>query len=198
MRGLLIPAAALLLTACATATGPDAANRFDSYRTVQSQDLQSFERVQVLMPTAGPDVAKRIDARRRLNSRERPLSQRDVDEKLARLHGDLVRAIGRNHQITSQGGEGVLTVRTILTDLNANRPTQADLADNPGLSFQSIATGDAAVTIEFLEDGQVLAVVKDRDNVTNLNDPRAQPAGIWSTADRFFDRVAEKVSALLS
>ena len=197
MRGTLLTAAAILLAACASATGPEAAGRFDKFNAVETTDFRSYERVQVLAPVAGPDVTKRIDARRGLRSNERVLSQRDVDAQLAGLHQDLIRAIGREAQIVGQGGEGILTIKTVVTELDANRPTQAELSDNPGLSIQSISTGRAAVEMELSENGRVLATLKDRDNVSSLADLRVQGAGIWTTANRFFASVSEKVSALL-
>lgn len=196
MRKLLILGAALMLTACATPTGPDAAGSFDRFRVVTTKDFRSYDRVQVLPPEAGPEVLKRVDARRyRVN--ERPISQRDLDAQLADLEQSLIQAVGREAQIVQQGGEGVLTIAATVTDLNANRPTQAELAAEPGLSLQSIATGDSAVRIELSENGRVLAVIEDRDNVNSLADPEAQVAGIWTTARRHFNRVSANVAALL-
>lgn len=200
MRSLLISAAAALaLAACATGpTGPDAAGRFDSFQAIETSDFRGYDRVQLLMPVPSAEVAARIDARTVGRSDIRPISRRDMDAKLMDLRDDLARELGKQVRIVEQAGPGVVTVRTTLTALNANRPTMAEMADSPGLSFDSIAAGDAAVRIELLEDGQLLAVIDDRDNVTSLNDPGVNTAAIWGTADQFFRQVASKLGALFA
>ncbi|GGY44251.1 DUF3313 family protein [Parvularcula lutaonensis] len=200
MRMLFLSAAALALAACASGpTGPDAAARFDTFQAIQTNDFRAYDKVQVLKPVPGPDVASRIDARtvgRRFD--RRPISQQDVDAKMNDLYEDLVRELSRHAEIVDESGPGIITVRTIVTDLDANRPTMAELTDNPGLSLQSIAAGDAAVRIELIEDGQVLAVITDSDNVNNLGDPRLAGVAIWETADRFFEQVARKLGDLFA
>jgi hypothetical protein len=202
MRYSLLAMAALGLAACAGGpTGPEAAERFDSFEAVQTNDFRRFEQVQVLAPEAGEEVQERIGARRSgiRGRQERPLGQRDVDAKLADLRRSIENQLENQVELTEEGGPGVLTMRVILTDLNANRPTQAELAAEPGLDFSSIATGDAAVRIELSEDGQLLAVIEDADNINNLNNfGPILPAGVWFTADRYFESLATKLADLLA
>lgn len=196
---LLAAAAALALSACATGpTGPEAASRFDSYQG--ERDVTAFDRVQLLRPVASADVQARVGMRSVGISRrdERPISQRDLDAKIDDLYDDLRREIGASARLVDEAGPGVLTIQTTLTDLNANRPTQAELAAQPGLDFRSIASGDASVTYVLSEDGRTIATIRDGDNVTSLADQRVFGAGIWSTADQFFRQTANRMGSLLA
>lgn len=194
----LIPAAALVLAACASgATGPEAAQRFDSFQTVQTDDFTGYTKVQVLSLSVNPEIESRIDVRRVGRDRERPISRRDLDEKLGDFRADIERRLATQAELVEEGGPGVLTVRTIVTKLDANRPTMAELSSNPGLSIQSIAVGAAAARVELSEDGKLLAVIEDEDNVTSLQDQTVLNGAIWQTADRYFARLADKLAALL-
>jgi hypothetical protein len=198
MRLILLAALVGLAGCAAGPTGPEAASRFDNFQEVATRDFRGYEQVQVLAPEAGPDVAERIGARSIGRDRTRPLSQRDVDQKLADLRLEIERALEDQVELVEEGGPGVLTVRTVLTDLDANRPTMAELADEPGLDFNSIASGNAAARVELSEDGRLLAVIEDADNVAGLNDPTLlPPTTVWQTADRFFTQFADRLAALL-
>ncbi|MCQ8186384.1 DUF3313 family protein [Parvularcula maris] len=198
MRALLL-ALPLCLAACAGGpTGPEAAKRFDRFEAVETNDFRSYEQVQVIAPEAGEELQARADRRLPTRSLEREIATRDIEYKLADLREEIEEALAREVELVEEGGPGILTVRTILTQLEANRPTQAELAAQPGLDFNSISEGRASVRIELSEDGRLLAVIEDADNVTGLNDPRILPgAGIWTTADQHFDAVARKLTALL-
>ncbi|NNU15430.1 DUF3313 family protein [Parvularcula sp. ZS-1/3] len=194
----LLPAAVLLLAACASGpTGPEAAKRFDSFQAVQTDDFTGYSKVQVLSLSVSPEIEARVDARTIGRDRERPISRRDLDEKLGDFRADIERRLATQAELVEEGGPGILTVRTIVTELDANRPTMAELADNPGLSIQSLATGAAAARVELSEDGKLLAVIEDEDNVTSLQDQTVLNGAIWQTADRYFARLADKLAALL-
>lgn len=197
-----VAAAALVtLTACASGpTGPDAAGRFDSFEAVVTNDFTGYDKVYIKAPTAGPEIQARIGSRRLLarTRRDRPIDQRDVDKKLEDLHQDLERALGRRARLVDESGPGVLTITTVVTQLDANRPTQAELAAEPGLSLQSIDAGDAAVMITLSENGRVLARLRDSDNITSINDPGFIPVAVWGTADQFFGQLSNKLADLIS
>lgn len=197
LRLFAAAAASAILAACATPTGPDATGRFDSFQSITTSDFTGYERVQILRPAISPEIAERIDARDIGRfERERPLGQRDVDARIAELERHLRRQLGNQAQLVGQAGPGVLTVRSTIIELNANRPTQAEVAANPALSLNSIAAGDAGVRFELLEDGQLLAVIEDRDNITTINDPGVG-VGVWSTANQFFGQTSRRLAALL-
>ncbi|MEM1381127.1 MAG: hypothetical protein AAGH41_10940 [Pseudomonadota bacterium] len=200
MRNLFLSAAFLGLAACATgATGPDAAARFDRFTEVSTRDFTGYDQVFIAAPVAGEDIVKRIGVRIPGIRRDvRPLSQRDVDFMLGELNGELRGAVGSVATLVDAPGPGILTIRTILTDLDANRPTQIELAQEPGLSLQSLSAGDSSITLQFLEDGTLLAEARDTDNVVSLQDQGVIAAGIWTTARQHFRQVSNKVAALLS
>lgn len=198
MRHLIILTAFAIVAACATgATGPGAADRFDSFRATETRDFRGYDKVYLAPPVAGPEVLARVETRR-LRSNERPIGARDITDMLGELNEDLERELGRVAELVDGPGPGILTVRTTLTDLNANRPTQTELAMQPGLTMNSIASGDSAVQIQLLEDGRLLAEIRDRDNIDTLIDQGVINAGVWVTARQHFSQVASRLAALLS
>jgi hypothetical protein len=199
MRSLVAGLAVLILTACATErTGPEAAGRFDNFEAVRTSDFRNYEEVQLLRPIAGEDITARIDYRPVGNRvvRERPLGERDVTGQLERLDRALRETLVDHVQLIAQDGPGVLTIKPVLTDLDANRPLMIELAQNPGLSAQSIALGAAAVRYELYEDGVLLAVVEDEDNERSFVG-RVPVVGQWETATRFYRQTADRLAALL-
>jgi hypothetical protein len=198
MRALLL-ALPLLLAACAGGpTGPEAAKRFDRFEAVETNDFRSYRQAQILAPEMGEDLADRAGRRFSTRSLQREIAVRDVEAKLADLREEIEAKLAEEVELVEEGGPGVLTVRTILTKLDANRPTAAELGANPGLDANSLSAGAASVRIELSEDGRLLAVIEDSDNIAGLNDPRILPgAGIWLTADQHFDAVARKLADLL-
>ncbi|NRA30379.1 MAG: DUF3313 family protein [Parvularculaceae bacterium] len=197
MRKLILSLAILTLAACASSpTGPGATGRFDSFNAVQTRDFTGYDSVYIAMPTASEELLERRNIRT-LRRQERPIGDREISFMANQLMGDLNRELGRVATIVGNPGPGVLTVQTEITKLNANRPTQTEMQVEPGLSFESIYAGDAAVTIRLLEDDKLLAVIKDEDNMQRLFDRGPQVFGIWDTARQHFGRVSAKLAALL-
>jgi len=198
MRKLVASLALIALTACAsTATGPGAASRFDSFRAVETRDFTGYDRVYIAMPVASDELLERRDVRRVVRNDVRPIGDREINQMANQLFNDLNRQVGRVAQVVGNPGPGVLTIQSEITKLNANRPTQTELGREPGLSFDSIYVGDAAVTIRLLEEDRLLAVIKDADNERSLQDRSIQSFGIWDTARRQFGQVSAKLAALL-
>ena len=197
LAALLAAAAVTGLAACATPTGPDAAGRFDAYEG--TADLRGYDAVYVAPVTADEALLARIGARTLGPfDQTRALSERDVAYQQRELAEELTRQLGRVAELRDAPGPGVLTVEAQLTALDANLPTQAELADQPGLDFvRSRSVGDAAARVRLSEDGRELAVIEDRAFRRNLNDPTVG-VGVWNTANQFYDRFSRKVAALLA
>ena len=83
-------------------------------------------------------------------------------------------------------GPGVLVVETTLTRLESSRPTMADYQREPGLGFESVYAGGAALSVRLSRDGSEVASLSDR-YVGSFSDgtPRI---GIWQDTDRAFTR----------
>lgn len=188
---------ALALTACAAAPeGPAAASRFDSFTSVQSVSLGSFDKIFVADVTADEDLKARIGYRPMGTSdNKRPITQRDLDRQLANFEADLKDALGRRAELVDAPGPGVLTVEVVATRLEANLPTRADLSANPGLSVRSRYTGGGSATVTFKENGQELATAED-SNLGRRQLDEVAPA-TWGEANQFYRRFSDKVSALL-
>lgn len=201
MKKRLFSTLLLVLAACVSGpTGPEAANRFNSFEAVETADFTGYDKVHLERPVAASEITDRVGRRVLLSPTrrsERPLGQQDIDENLDRLLRELTIALQDQVELVEAPGPGILTISTTLTELDANRPTQAELVANPGLSMQSISTGAAAVEIELSEDGRVLARLSDSDQVAGLADPEAQTNMIWGTANWFYSRLGRKISALL-
>jgi hypothetical protein len=198
MRLISLALLSLAVAACASGTGPDAARRFTTFDTVTTADFRQYDRVYLERPTAAQEVLDRLDLQRlsTRSNQERPLGERDIEQALERLDEDLRRELGTVVTLVDEPGPGILTIEPVLIDLNANRPTMAELSAEPGLSFQSIAAGDAAVTYTFSEDGMTLATARDR-NIDNTLAQARPIVGIWDTSNRFFDLTSRRVRALL-
>lgn len=191
----LIAAAALLtLGACATSGTGD--SRFDRFDTAQgSLDFAQYDTVFVAPVKASDEVMARVGYRPvGPQDTTRPLTERDLKEQLGRLDGDLRRELGGVVTLVPSPGAGVMTVEVVLTDVQANRATMAELSAEPGLSTRSTYAGGAAADVMFIVDGQTVAMASDRD-LERLNNPQAQ-AGVWGDANRFYRRFAKKVAGL--
>ena len=190
---LLLPAA---LTGCATPTGIAAYDAFDAYEG-ERVSLAGYEAVHVAPVTSSPEIVARIDVSPiGPRNRVRPLQESTLAEKQDDLAEELARRLSQVATLRDAPGPGVLTVAAELTELQANRPTMAELSAQPGLDFRSVSVGDAGVRITLSEDGRVIGVIDDRAVQRNFNDPTIGVT-TWGTADQYFARVAEKVAALL-
>ena len=190
---LLFPVA---LMGCATPTGIAAYDAFDAYEG-DRVSLAGYDAVHVAPVTSAPDVAARVDVNPiGPRNQVRPLQQSTLTDKQDDLAEELSRRLGRIAELRDAPGPGVLTVAAELTELEANRPTMAELSAQPGLDFRSVSVGDAGVRITLSEDGRVIGVIDDRAVRRNFNDPTVGVA-VWGTVDRYFERVSEQVAALL-
>lgn len=189
-------AASAMLAACATATGPDAAARFDSFEAADAAALQQYDRVFVAPVKASDEVRERLGYRPvgRADT-TRPLDEDDLERRLADIKEDLEGELAARGKLADAPGEGVLTLDVTVTELDADRPTQADFAAEPSLSYRSRYTGRAAADLQFRDGDKVVAEASD-ESESSFTDP-VPPVGTWTEADRFAERLADKVGDLL-
>lgn len=197
-RFIVAALAAAALAACASGpTGSEATQRFDNFSAKGSTDFTSFEQVYVEPAQAGPKVTNRYDARPGPTRRVRPIGESEVENQLTDLTGSIERAMSGTAALAEGSGPGILTIRTTLLDIVANRPTQRELALSPGLDFRSTYAGASEVRIELLENGQVLAVIEDSETDFGINDPRRVDPSVFATARQHFDEIGRDLAALL-
>ena len=149
--------------------------------------------------TASEDVTRDTDRApiRRLGG-DRPLGARDVTEKTADLEEALKEALAGVARVVDRPGPGVLTVATVVTDLDPNRPTMSQMSAEPGLDFQSISLGGAAVRVELRDGDRVLAVIEDDSPDRRFDDPMIQGSTMWTEANSFFRRFSRDLADLLA
>ena len=187
------------LSACATATGPEAASRFDRFEG-DATALAAYDRFHVAPVTVSEDIQARVDRRagvtRVMGNDDRPLGEEDVARNTERLAQALRSALGEVGTLSDAPGPGVLTVAVELTQLNANRPTMTEMRTNPGLDFRSISIGGAGVSGTLSEGDLVLVSFSDAAVPARIDDP-ALGNSIWSEADRYYRTISAKLADLL-
>jgi hypothetical protein len=178
-RTALALAAAIALPAAA----------FDQTQVLQPAALADVQRVHVA-PTVVelPAVERRLDPRRQ---QPRPVDARDAASRAEALTDTLRRGFDRDFDIAEAPGPGVLVIEPTLIRLESSRPTMADYRDLPGLGFESVYAGGAAVRLRLVRDGVEVAVIEDRYSGTLADgNPRV---GIWQDADRAFSMWSRQV-----
>lgn len=157
---------------------------FDQAQVMQPAALSNVQSVYVA-PVAVelPAAARRFDRR---GDAPRPVAPRDAETKAADLTTALRRGFAKDFNVVDAAGPGVLVVEATLTRLEASRPTMADYHREPGLGFESVYAGGAAMDVRLSRDGADIAVLKDR-YTGNFGDglPRV---GVWQDTDRAFTR----------
>lgn len=188
--------ASMVLSSCATGSigGPG----FDTSRVSARANFSTFEAVYIAPIEIAPELSKRTQIKRRgprtSSQQQRPLLQRDIDRKAAELAGRLSREIKKRNTLANAPGENVLTLRTILRDIEANEPTQADYGVSPGLSFRSDYTGGASASFMLVGQGQTLAEFSDtwRGDIEDI-----RGGAIWGDTDYAFSKWARGLAAVI-
>jgi hypothetical protein len=155
---------------------------FDQAQVMQPAALSNVQSVHVVpVALALPATTRRVGAR---SDEPRPVAARDAEAKAAELTTALRRGFAKDFTVVDAPGPGVLVIEATLTRLEASRPTMADYHREPGLGFESVYAGGAAVDVRLSRDGSDIAVLKDR-YVGSFSDgsPRI---GIWQDTDRAF------------
>ena len=134
----------------------------------------AFDQAQVMQPGALTDVrsvyvapvALELPAPARRHDRRgdgpRPVAVRDAEAKAADLTSALRQGFGKDFTLADAPGPGVLVVEATLTRLESSRPTMADYHQEPGLGFESVYAGGAALNVRLSRDGSDVAVLQDR------------------------------------
>ncbi|WOI53746.1 DUF3313 family protein [Parvularcula sp. LCG005] len=199
IRAILIGGLVATLAACASApVGPESTGRFDDFTVAAggTADFTGYDMVFLAPIAVSDDLMERVGYQpRSLRDDIRPLSERELNAKVAQFDEQLRAKLGPVATLTDGPGLGVLTIEVTLTDLEANRPTQAELAASPGLSYESRAAGGASADVAFYEGERLLATARDTEVGTMRIDEI--PGSTWYEANQFFARFASKVAGLL-
>lgn len=131
----------------------------------------------VVSVTFGPKMDKKLTE----------YGRRDTD----RLAGDLERSVLREAART--GALEDARIELVIEDVVPNRPTFQQMADKPGLSFESFGVGGAKVSgTVTTADGRSFPVSYSWYE-TDIR--WAQTAGTWTDAESAFDRFARRIAA---
>jgi hypothetical protein len=155
---------------------------FDQAQVMQPAALSNVQSVYVApVGLELPAGARRGDRR---TDAPRPVATKDAEAKAADLTAALRRGFAKDFNVVDAAAPGVLVVEATLTRLEASRPTMADYHREPGLGFESVYAGGAAMNVRLSRDGSDIAVLKDR-YVGSFADgtPRI---GVWQDTDRAF------------
>jgi hypothetical protein len=164
---------------------------FDQAQVMQPAALSNVQSVHIAPVTLElPTAARRVGTR---GDEPRPVTARDAETKAADLTAALRRAFAKDFTVVDAPGPGVLVIEATLTRLEASRPTMADYHREPGLGFESVYAGGAAMDVRLSRDGSDVAVLKDR-YVGSFGDgtPRI---GVWQDTDRAFSRWSRQLPA---
>ncbi|GAB3731195.1 hypothetical protein GCM10028794_07220 [Silanimonas algicola] len=156
---------------------------FDQAQVMQPAALSNVQSVHIAPVAVELPAARRAGAR---GDEPRPVAPRDAEAKAADLTAALRRGFEKEFTVVDAPGPGVLVVEATLTRLEASRPTMADYHREPGLGFESVYAGGAAVEVRLSRDGSDIAVLKDR-YVGSFADG-APRIGVWQDTDRAFSR----------
>lgn len=155
---------------------------FDEVQVMRPGALTGIQGVYVAPAAVElPAPARRGDRR---SGSPRPVTPRDGETKAADLTTALRRGFGKGFALVDSPGPGVLVVEATLTRLEASRPTMADYHEEPGLGFESVYAGGAALSVRLSRDGSDVAVLKDR--YTGSFGDGTPRIGIWQDTDRAF------------
>ena len=122
----------------------------------------------------GPDLAKKVD----------DLGQRELDT----LADELRTTIARRIPTDPNGG----TLDLVLVDATPNRPTPQQLANKPGLSFESFGLGGATIEGAYVDAAGNRTPVAYRWWETDIR--WARYGSIWRDAEVAFDRFADRLA----
>lgn len=172
---------------------PTSAAAFDRVALADPAALQGLRQVHVAeTQLALPEPAHRFALR---GGEPRPVRASDATARAEALTRALRRGLGDAFELVEAPGPGVLVVRPRLDALASSRPTLADHARQPGLSFQSVYAGGASIHITLERDGREVGQLTDR-YTGSLADgmPRV---GVWQDSDRAFSRWSRQLPELL-
>lgn len=119
------------------------------------------------------------------------LGGRDLESLLRDLEDELTRDLEKRGVAVDADASTLL--RVVLVDAQPNRPTYAQLAQQPGLSLQSFGRGGASFEGELIGAGGESLGTFTYGYYDEL-DVFLQSAGIWTDADRAVERVSDRLA----
>ncbi|MCP2669317.1 hypothetical protein NHF40_00050 [Maricaulaceae bacterium EIL42A08] len=118
--------------------------------------------------------------------------ERDIDRLVRNLTESVTERLERDGHDLSGGSEG-LQVALTLENAWPNRPTHAQMSDDPSLSYQSVSLGGASVSAVITDaDGNRLAELSYSWRTHTVADSVGR--GTWTDARRTFDRFASQLA----
>ncbi len=117
---------------------------------------------------------------------------RDIERLAENLTEAITERLEREgHTLVSD--DSMVRVAITLDDAWPNRPTRAQLADEPALSFRSISLGGASVkAVLYDHDGNTLGALDYSWRTRSIEDSVGMP--VWHDAERTFDRFARQLA----
>lgn len=184
---------AALLAACATPQGPDASRAFRTFEPeTAGTEIGTFKRVFVAPVRVTEQIEDRIDYRpRRRNDPIRPISQADIDGRTERLERNLREALQGRVELVDAPADGVLTIAVVITEMEANRPTLAELSAEPSLDIRSVYSPRVAAKVTFSEGERFIATGSNRWQM-DIRESQFT-AAIWGDTDRFLSTFANSI-----
>lgn len=123
--------------------------------------------------------------------------ERDVQRLADDLHAEVQAALMGAGRLAGEDDEPAGRIDLILTDAAPNRPTFEQMKNEPGLSFQSVSRGGAAVeAVLYDASGQEVGRMEYDWRTPDLRDSQAR--GVWTDADRTIDRFAARLTRALA
>ena len=113
------------------------------------------------------------------------LGQRDVNDLASELRTQVER------QLTKTGAYDGQRIELELTDVQPNRPTFKQLADTPGLSYESFGIGGARIEGSAIAPDGKVTPISYRYYETDIRDARR--GGTWADAQWTIDRFAYRL-----
>jgi hypothetical protein len=130
----------------------------------------------VVTVSYGPKLQKKIDE----------YGQREVDRLSADLKDSVLKAAAKAQALDDA------TINLVLEDVVPNRPTFQQMADKPGLSYESFGVGGASISGSVTNAAGLSTPVSYRWYETDIR--WTWPAGTWSDAQTTFDRFAGRLA----
>lgn len=118
--------------------------------------------------------------------------ERDIDRLVRNLTESVTERLERDGHDLSGGSDSLQVVLT-LENAWPNRPTHAQMSDDPSLSYQSVSLGGASVRAVITDaDGNQLSELSYSWRTRTVADSVGR--GTWTNARRTFDRFASQLA----
>lgn len=123
-----------------------------------------------------------------LQAKDRDYGQRDIDDLVKELKGDVESALKHRGGLSAEGGQ----LNLVLADATPNRPTFKQLSDKPGLSMRSWSLGGARIEGVLVRADGTSERVSYGWTESDIHLARTQTT--WGDADQVFEQFADRVA----